>query len=63
MGHPAEQVGLPSELLERGHFGVSGAQISEEVAQHDPAVVTPAFGTERCTDGIDRPLKEGSQRM
>ena len=39
--HPAEEVGLPSQLLEGVHLGVSGAEIAEEVADA-PAVVTNA---------------------
>src|SRR5208337_1939092 len=31
-GHPAEQVGIPSQLLEGVHLGVRGAEIAEEVA-------------------------------
>jgi hypothetical protein len=61
--HPAEQVGIPLQLLEGGHFGVSGTEISEEVAYDGRAVLTPGSRTEGRADGIDGPLKDGSQRM
>src|SRR5213594_4015509 len=43
-GHPAEDVGLPAQLVEAIHLGVMGAEVAEEVASR-PMVVTNACGT------------------
>jgi hypothetical protein len=61
-GHPAEEVGLASQLLEGVHLGVSGAEIAEEVAD-GAAVVTIAFGAECRAERIDGAVEDGSQRM
>src|SRR4029077_14231206 len=61
-GHPAEEVRIPSQLLEGVHLGVSGAEIAEEVP-HDPTVVTMAFGAQRRAERIDGAVEDGGQRM
>src|SRR5664279_852410 len=61
-GHPAEEVRIPSQLLEGVHLGVSGAEIAEEVT-HGPTVVTMAFGAERRAERIDGAVEDGGQRM
>jgi hypothetical protein len=62
MRHPAEEVGIPSQLLEGVYLRVGGTEIAEEVA-HGPAVVTMAFRTERRADRIDGAVEEGGQGM
>ena len=61
-GHPAEEVRIPSHLLEGVHLGVSGAEIAKEVT-HDPTVVTMAFGAQRHAERIDGAVEDGGQRM
>jgi len=61
-GHPAEEVGLPAQLVQRVHLRVMGAEIAEEVAD-GPAVVLNGVGAERRSEGIDRAVEDGSQRM
>jgi len=61
-GHPAEEVGLPAQLVQGVHRGVSGAEIAQEVAD-GAAVVTSGVGAERRAEGIDRAVEDRSQRM
>jgi len=61
-GHPAEEVGLAAQLVEGVHLRVMGAEIAEEVAD-GPAVVLNGVGAERRSEGIDRAVEDGSQRM
>jgi len=61
-GHPAEEVRIPSQLLEGVHLGVSGAEIAEKVAD-GPTVVTMAFQAESGAERIDGVVEDGGQRM
>jgi hypothetical protein len=57
-GHPAEEMGLTAQLIERVHRRVSGPKIAQEVV-YGPAVVANGVRAERCTEGINRAIEDG----
>src|SRR6266852_8024844 len=61
-GHPAEEVWIAAQLIERAHLGMSGTKVSQELAD-GPAVVTSRLRMERGAEGIDGAVQDRSQRM
>jgi hypothetical protein len=51
-GHPAEDVGIAAQLIGRTHFGMSGSEPGEELADGS-AVVTVGARTERDSERVD----------
>src|SRR5882724_7026344 len=60
--HPAEDVGFTAQLVQALHLRMIGTEIAQIVAG-GPTVVTSRVGTERNSAGIDRAVKDRSQRM
>jgi len=57
-GHPAEDVGIAAQLIGITHFGMSGSEPGEELA-NGPAVVTVGARTERDSEGVDGAAEGG----
>ena len=60
--HPAEDVRIAAQLLQRAHPVVSGAKIRQEFAAGS-TVVTRSVWIERSAEGIDSAVEDRSQRM
>ena len=60
--HPAEEVGIAAQLIDRAHFRMNGCEVSQELAD-GAAVVTSRFRIQRGAEGIDSAVQDGSQRM
>ena len=60
--HPAEDVGIAAQLIERAHLGMNGSEVSQELAD-GAAVVTSRVRMERGAQGIDGAVQDRSQRM
>src|SRR5258708_5287826 len=50
--HPAEDVWIATQLIERAYLGMSGAEVSQELA-NSPAVVTSRLWVHRGSEGVD----------
>jgi len=59
-GHPTEDVGITTQLVQALHLRMIGAEIAQEVASRS-AVTTSRVGTERNSEGINRAVEERSQ--
>ena len=60
--HPAEDVWIATQLIERAYLGMSGAEVSQELAD-GPAVVTSRVRMERGAEGVNSTVEHWSQRM
>ena len=60
--HPAEDVWIATQLIERAYLGMSGAEVSQELAD-GPAVVTSRLRIQRGAEGVDGAVEDRSQRM
>jgi hypothetical protein len=50
--HPAEDVWIAAQLIERAYLGMNGSEVSQELAD-GPVVVTSRFRIQRGAEGID----------
>jgi hypothetical protein len=62
VGHPAEEVGFPPQLIKEVYLRVVGAEITKEVT-HGPAILDLACRAECSAERIDRAIKEINQWM
>ena len=60
--HPAEDVWIATQLIERAYLGMSGAEVSQELAD-GPAVVTSRLRVQRGAEGVDGAVEDRRQRM
>ena len=60
--HPAEDVWIATQLIERAYLGMSGAEVSQELA-NSPAVVTSRLWVQRGAEGVDGTVEDRRQRM
>ena len=60
--HPAEDVRIAAQLIERAYLGMSGCEVSQELAD-GAAVVTNRLRIQRGTEGVDGAVQDRSQRM
>ena len=60
--HPAEEVWIAAQLIERAHLRMNGSEVGQELAD-GAAVVTSGVRIQRGAEGIDSAVQDGSQRM
>ena len=61
-GHPAEEVWIAAQLIERANLGMSGTEVGQELAD-GAAVVTSRFRIQCGAEGIDSAAQDRRQRM
>ena len=60
--HPAEEVWIAAQLIERAYLGMNGAEVGQKLAD-GPAVVASRFRIQRRAEGVDGAVQDRSQRM
>ena len=60
--HPAEEMRLAAQLVERADLGMSGGEVGEKLAD-GAVVVTSRVRKERGAERADRAVEDRSQRM
>lgn len=60
--HPAEDVWMATQLIERAYLRMIGAEVSQELAD-GPAVVPSRLRVQRGAEGVDGAVEDRRQRM
>src|SRR6202521_4908546 len=60
--HPAEEVWIAAQLIERAYLRMSGPEVRQELA-NSAAVVTNRLRIQRGAEGVDGAVQDQRQRM